>query len=58
MTDSIIGLWKIDPKDTVARAEYGDILMEFKKNGELVYTYHKMIRSRKFSWTTKLRDTY
>jgi hypothetical protein len=37
----LIGKWKIDPADLQAIAEYGDVELEFKQNGELIYAIHE-----------------
>lgn len=37
MKNKLIGLWKIDPADTDARLELGEVMIEFKEGGNLVY---------------------
>ncbi len=38
MNKELIGIWRSDPDDIVTQREYGDIEMEFKENGELIYS--------------------
>jgi hypothetical protein len=36
----IIGRWRSDPDDPEAIATYGDVLLDFSRNGGLTYTIH------------------
>ncbi len=36
----LLGKWVSDPADKVARAEYGDTSLEFRANGDLIYTIY------------------
>ncbi len=40
MNRQILGKWNIDAADTNSIKVFGNISMEFKANGELVYTIH------------------
>jgi len=35
---SLLGTWVVDPTDTRALAELGDVLLEFQDDGQLTYT--------------------
>lgn len=38
--DAIIGVWDLDPSDIISFQLYGNISIEFKDNGELIYKIH------------------
>lgn len=38
MIEKLFGLWKSDPNDAQTIREYGNVLMEFTENNELIYT--------------------
>ena len=38
--EQIIGKWRSDPDDPEAIATYGDVSLDFTRNGGLVYTIH------------------
>lgn len=38
--NQIIGRWRSDPDDPEAIATYGDVLLDFSRNGALTYTIH------------------
>lgn len=38
--DRIIGCWEIDKNDIKSVEIYGNVSIEFKQNGELIYTVH------------------
>jgi hypothetical protein len=38
---ALLGRWRTDPSDEVARARFGDVTLEFKDGGKLVYTIHE-----------------
>jgi hypothetical protein len=35
---SLIGIWAVDVTDTQAFADLGDVLLDFKEDGRLIYT--------------------
>jgi hypothetical protein len=44
MNKEILGCWVLDPNDVNSFEVYGDISLEFKANGELIYTIHSAIK--------------
>jgi hypothetical protein len=38
MISNLIGRWKSDPDDIVTQQYYGDVILDFRENGELIYT--------------------
>jgi len=40
INDTLIGVWDLDPSDINSFQLYGDISIEFKNNGELIYKIH------------------
>jgi hypothetical protein len=38
MNNNIVGIWELDPKDYSAKEIYGEITIEFKNNGKLIYS--------------------
>jgi hypothetical protein len=38
MQNDLIGIWKTDPKDSFTQQQYGEVTIEFRENGELIYT--------------------
>ncbi|HQR66341.1 MAG TPA: hypothetical protein PLB02_03005 [Thermoanaerobaculia bacterium] len=37
---SLLGRWRVDPTDHDAIEEYGDVSLEFRDDGQLVYVIH------------------
>ncbi len=37
MSNNLTGIWITDPNDTVTQQLYGDVILEFREKGELVY---------------------
>lgn len=38
MTFNLIGTWKSDPSDEITIRDYGNVVMEFKEDGALIYS--------------------
>jgi len=38
ISNDLTGVWKTDPNDIITQQLYGDVIMDFRDNGELVYT--------------------
>jgi len=38
MFNDLTGVWKTDPKDIATREAYGNVVMDFRESGELIYT--------------------
>lgn len=55
-SNSITGTWKLDPDDILAVESYGEVIIEFKKNGELVYSLIKEDEEQKIFMTYKIID--
>lgn len=41
MAEELIGHWRTDPSDEFTIQSFGSISMNFKANGELIYTVHE-----------------
>jgi hypothetical protein len=58
MSSNLIGVWKTDPDDAVTQRTYGDVTMEFRRNGELIYTITEGNKSREIFMTYEVRGNY
>ena len=38
MGNSLVGKWRIDPDDNVGIELYGNVIMDFKPNGDYIYS--------------------
>jgi hypothetical protein len=55
MYKEIIGTWKLDPIDINSQQIYGDVSIEFKSNGKLIYTIHLEGKEQKMFMTYEIR---
>jgi hypothetical protein len=37
MANNLIGVWKSDPDDVTTQQLYGNVTMDFRENGDLIY---------------------
>lgn len=51
MNNNLIGIWKTDPTDIIAKQLYGIVIMKFKDNGELIYTINEGDKEQKIFMT-------
>jgi hypothetical protein len=56
MNNSIIGTWEIDPGDVKSLKLYGNIAVEFKSNGELVYNTYSEGKVQKTFLVYKIKE--
>ena len=56
MYSKIIGTWKLDPLDIKSQQVYGDVSLEFKDTGELIYTIHLKDKEQKVFMTYEIKD--
>ncbi|RFS26228.1 hypothetical protein DVR12_00100 [Chitinophaga silvatica] len=47
MQNKLIGIWENDPADRTSIEVYGNVRMEFKNNGELIYSIIENEREQK-----------
>lgn len=52
----LIGKWKLDPYDIESLQEYGNISLEFKSTGELIYIVYLNNKEQKIYMTYKIVD--
>ncbi|WP_288882410.1 hypothetical protein [Pedobacter panaciterrae] len=55
MYREILGYWILDPGDVRSFEIYGNISMEFKANGELIYTLHSDIKDEIMIMTYQIK---
>jgi len=55
MNSEILGLWELDPADLNANQIYGNVSLEFKNNGELIYTLFLEDKAQKSLLTYETR---
>lgn len=54
--DIIIGNWVLDPSDVKSFHTYGDISIEFKNNGELIYKIHSKGKDEIINMTYEIKE--
>jgi len=54
MNEGLIGKWKLDPNNIESLREYGNISIEFKDTGELIYIIHLESKEQKIYMTYKI----
>ena len=54
--NEISGIWKLDPSDTKSLQMYGNVSIEFKSNGDLIYTIHLKGKEQKTFMTYVIKD--
>ena len=55
MNEEIIGFWETDPDDTKSQQVYGKVSIEFKTNGELIYTVQLKGKIQKMFMTYEIK---
>jgi hypothetical protein len=55
MLNNLIGIWKTDPEDIVTQRLYGNVIIEFRDNGELIYTISENGREQKIFMTFEVK---
>ncbi len=56
MIKELLGIWKSDPDDWLTRLNYGNVMIEFKENGELIYSIFADDAIQKIFMTFEIRD--
>lgn len=56
LKDILIGNWILDPLDIKSLQIYGDISIEFKDNGELIYKIHSNEKDEVINMTYEIKD--
>ena len=56
MNREILGYWILDPADVESFEIYGNISMEFKADGKLIYTLHSDIKDEIIIMTYEIKD--
>jgi hypothetical protein len=44
--DELIGIWRSDPRDEAGVRSFGDVSMDFRPDGTLVYTVHEQSKDQ------------
>jgi len=52
------GLWKSDPNDIITQQHYGDVILEFKNNNQLIYTIHEEDKEQKTFMTYEVQGNF
>lgn len=55
MYKELLGTWKLDPSDIKSQQMYGNISIEFKSTGELIYTVHLKDKEQKMFMTYEVK---
>ena len=55
MCREIIGVWKLDPSDIKSKQMYGNVSIEFKSTGELIYIVHLKDKEQKMFMTYEIK---
>jgi hypothetical protein len=56
MNNEIIGIWETDQNDTKSLQVYGNVTIEFKLNGDLIYTTRLKGNIQKMFMTYEIKD--
>ena len=56
MSNEIIGIWETDHHDTKSLQVYGNVTIEFKMNGDLIYTTRLKGNIQKMFMTYEIKD--
>jgi len=56
--NNLIGTWKSDPNDVITQENYGNVMMEFRGNGELIYTIIEKNKEQKMLMTYEINGSY
>jgi len=57
MSNDLIGIWKTDPNDIVTQQSYGNVIMDFRANGELIYTVIENDKEQKIFMTYEVKGS-
>jgi hypothetical protein len=55
MYKEILGTWKLDPSEIKSQQMYGNVSIEFKSTGELIYTVHLKDKEQKMFMTYEVK---
>jgi hypothetical protein len=55
MDNEILGIWTLDPADIKSKQMYGDVSIEFKDNGKLIYTTRLKGKEQKMFMTYEIK---
>lgn len=58
MNNEINGIWKLDPSDSKSQQLYGDVTIEFKESGELIYTVKTKGKEQKTFMNYELQENW
>ena len=56
MRSRLIGRWKRDPSDPDTAAAYGDVTLEFRDDGQLIYVIHEGEKAQMMFLTFEVTD--
>lgn len=57
MYNEILGCWILDPADVKSLERYGNIAIEFKADGELIYTIHSALKDEIIIMTYEIKGS-
>jgi len=57
MNNNLVGIWKTDSKDSETWQNYGNVTMEFKLDGQLIYTIIEEDKEQKIILNYEVQGT-
>ncbi len=58
MSIDLVGIWKSDHSDELTQKNYGNVIMEFIANGDLIYTIIEKNREQKIFMTYEIKGEF
>jgi hypothetical protein len=55
-TNTVVGKWALDPQDTNSLQRYGNATLEFKEQGQLIYSIHAENKEQKMFLTYQIKN--
>jgi len=56
MNNELIGVWELEPDDVTSLNLYGKMILQFKKNGDLIYNIYEGDKIQKVLLTYDTKD--
>jgi hypothetical protein len=58
MANNLIGVWKSDPDDVTTQQLYGNVTMDFRENGDLIYTVTDYNKTQKIFMMYEINENF
>lgn len=58
MSNNLVGIWISDLEDKITQENYGNVTLDFRENGDLIYIITEQDKEQKILMTYRIDDIY